>query len=325
MSKGFAFFWVIFIGYFIFVHPAIIYYGTGYENVDLSNVSPNTAFAMLALSGALWFTVGALSLWILLRYTYFAKRNMRSLQRDGMRLQAKVVEVKEMKTGNSKSVLKTLVLELLNLQGETIQHSMSFTDSKPELQRYRVGSICYLRVDPSFGKIPSVVLEDGIGKVNVVLPLVWILFVASALYYFWFSYQLESAGYGWRFLSLWHPLVIIPACCLFFPGIIFGLIKFVFMKKMNLGSERTILRFKGKKALASITRAEQTGTLINDQPEIRFQVEFLDVAGKKVSGEIKKIVSLIDVAQVRGQKRAFVFYDPSNPQFVAFEEDINRQ
>ena len=97
------------------------------------------------------------------------------------------------------------------------------------------------------------------------------------------------------------------------------------MKFMNMGGEMEFLKFKGKKTLASITRAEQTGTLINDQPEIRFHVEFLDGAGRKVSAQIKKIVSLIDVAQVRSQKEAFVFYDPSNAQSVAFEQDINKQ
>lgn len=325
MLRGFSFFWTIFIGYFIFVHPAIIYYSTGYENVDLSTVSPNTALAMLALSGTLWFIVGGLSLWILLRYTYFALRNIRILLRDGVRLRSKVVSVTLLKGASSKSVPKTIVLELVNLEGETIRHSMSFNDSKPEQERYKVGSICYLRVDPSFTKLPSVLLEESFVKVNWVLPLVWLLFVASAIYYFQFSYQLESAGYGWRFLSFWHPLIIIPACCIFFPGVIFGLIKFVFMKKMNMGREMEFLKFNGKKVLASITGVEQTGTLINDQPEIRFHVEFLDGAGRKVSAQIKKIVSLIDVAQVRSQKEAFVFYDPSNPQSVAFEQDINKQ
>jgi len=97
------------------------------------------------------------------------------------------------------------------------------------------------------------------------------------------------------------------------------------MKKMNMGGKVEFLKFKGKRALASITRVEQTGTMINDQPEIRFHVEFLDGAGRNVSAQIKKIVSLIDVAQVRSQKEAFVFYDPNNTQTVAFEEDISKQ
>lgn len=325
MLRGFSFFWIIFIGYFIFVHPAIIYYSTGYESVDLSTVSPNTALSMLALSVTLWLIVGCLSLWVLLRYTYFAQRNIRILLRDGVRLRTKVVGVTLLKGASSKSVPKTIVLELVNLEGETIRHSMSFNDSKPEQQRYQVGSICYLRVDPSFTKRPSVLLEESLVKINWSLPLVWLLFVASAIYYFQFSYDLESAGYGWRFLSFWHPLIIIPACCLFFPGILYGLIKFVFMKKMNMGGKVEFLKFKGKRALASITRVEQTGTMINDQPEIRFHVEFLDGAGRNVSAQIKKIVSLIDVAQVRSQKEAFVFYDPNNTQTVAFEEDISKQ
>jgi len=207
------------------------------------------------------------------------------------------------------------------LEGETIRHTMSFTDSKPHENRYQVGKVLYLRVDEDFKHKPYVALEESFSRINGWVFLLWAAFLGAVLYYFQFSYTLESAGYGWRFLTFWHPLIIVPLCALFFPGVIFAFLKFLIFKKMNIGKEATVLKFKGKKTLAKILDAQQTGTQINDQPEVRFNIQYTNQHGQAVVTKITKIVSLIDVGSVKAVHEKEIFYDPNNPKNVAFVED----
>ncbi|TDS14890.1 hypothetical protein [Sphingobacterium paludis] len=322
MRKGFGIFWLLFFLYFIFAHPAIIYYNTEFRNTNLDLVNPNFALFNLALSFMLWAAVFTIAIWLILRYTVVAKRNLKKLLNTGKRLQGEIVEVKPLKSAHAKFKTQTIVLKLANLAGETIWHSMSFTDTKPEENRYQVGKMCYLRVDPKFETSPYVVLEESLVSVSWFLMVVWCMFLAAVLYYFTFSYDLENGGFGWRFLSTWHPLVVIPACIIFFPGIIFLILRYVVFKKMNIGPEATVLKFKGKRALASIGQIEQTGTSINDQPEVRFHVQFHDAHGNLHTPTIKKIVSLIDLGTIKNSKEKMLFYDPENPKRVVFEEDL---
>jgi len=322
MRKGFGIFWLLFFLYFIFAHPAIIYYNSEFRNTNLDHVDPNTALFNLAISFILWTAVFTIAIWLIIRYCFIAKKNIKKLANVGKRLQGEIVEVKLLKSPNAKSESKTIVLKLANLEGETIWHRVSFTDNKPEQNRYQVGKTCYLRVDPTFKTSPYVVLEEGLVSINWFLIVVWCMFITVVFYYFTFSYDIENGGYGWRFLSISHPLVTIPACIIFFPGILFLIFRYIVFKKMNIGPEKTILKFKGKKALASIRNVEQTGTSINDQPEVRFHVQFYDAHGNLHTPTIKKIVSLMDLGTIKNSKEKMLFYDPENPKRVAFEEDL---
>ena len=322
MRKFFGIFWGLFAGYFVFVHPAIIYYSVGFDTKNLAEVNPVKALCYLGLSAFLWVFVFALSLRIIIKYTFIAQRNINQLNQSGKRLSGQIVESKQISKPNSGRNTKAVLCEFKNLQNEKIRHRMQINDAKPQENRFRVGNQINLRVDERFKKNPYVIIEGTQSRINWIFFVLWFFLVAGVVYYGYFSYQLENRGYGWRFLSLEHPLIV-SAGVLIFMFLIFGSVgKLFVLTKTNTATTTLSLKFRGKKAIASIINARQTGTYINEQPEVAFKIQFADACGKVHETELKKIVSLMEIGTVGTEKERTVFYDPQAPQKVMFEQDL---
>lgn len=321
--RFFKYFWILFFLYFIFVHPAIIYYGTDFQDVNLSRVNPKESFVYLALSVVLWSSIFGFSFYLLMKYSFIKQKNISQIIKTGVRLPARIIEVRPLTSVNKKIESKTVLLEFDNLEGERVWQKMDINDSRPLESRFEVGKTLYLRVDENLKRSPFFVLEDIRTKINLIPYIVWIVFLLGVLYYYNYSYDLENAGYGWRFLSFSHPLISSAGFLILFSGIFYLIFKFLILKKLNIGKESVILKFRGLKAYAKIIRAEQTGTYINEQPEIQFDIEFTDYTGNMHRTKIRKIVSLVDVGSVKLETEKEIFYDKRNPDSVMFEEDIN--
>ncbi|MGG5507307.1 MULTISPECIES: hypothetical protein [unclassified Myroides] len=323
MRKAFGLFWVLFFLYFIFVHPAIIYYGSEYQSHQLDAVNPTEALVYLGLSIALWGVVFAVLLYLIFKYTIQSKRNIAQINQTGKRLEARIVQASRSMVFKHKEVLKSLVLALPNLEGESIRHTLEVRDARPEERRFEEGKRLHLRVDPTFTQQPYVVVEGAKGYVNAWFFVAWLLFLTGIIYYYSYSYQVESQGYGWRFLTLSHPLVSSAGFLILFTGIIYVIVKFLFFRKMNIGTSTLALKFRGKRANGTVVQVRQTGTYINEQPEVRFDVEYMDNTGVLHQVVLKKIVSLLDVGNVKNQTTCVLFYDPKQPQKAKFEQDVN--
>lgn len=319
----FKYFWILFFLYFIFVHPAIIYYGTDFRNVDLSKADPEKSLIYLVLSFVLWSFIFCFSFYLLMKYSFIKQKNISQIIKNGVRLPARIIEIRPQKSFNKKIDLKTVFLEFDNLEGEKVWQKIDVSDSRPQENRFEVGKTLYLRVDENLKKSPLFVLEDIRTKINAIPYILWIVFLLGVLYYYNYSYNLESAGYGWRFLSFEHPLISIAGFLIFFSGIFYLILRFFIFKKLNIGKEPVILKFRGLKTYAKVIQVEQTGTYINEQPEIQFDIEFTDHTGRIRRAKIRKIVSLVDVGSVRLDTEKEIFYDKKNPDSVMFEEDIN--
>src|SRR5690606_6751385 len=96
-----------------------------------------------------------------------------------------------------------------------------------------------------------------------------LLLLAVAGYYV-FSYYYEGNGTGWRFLTFWHPLVLCPVILHVYRGGLSALLK------MFVGDPEDLLRLKyyGRKATAQVLSASQTGTYVNTQPQVWFELEY---------------------------------------------------
>src|SRR5690606_9434242 len=111
---------------------------------------------------------------------------------------------------------------------------------------------------------------------------------------FIFHYTMFSNGNGWRFISLWHPWVMTPFLGLLLFNVtgIFG--RFFGGKQEH---EENLLLY-GKKTTAIVQRADQTGTYINEQPQIKYILQYADDKGKPHVVTLKKIVLLTDLHRV---------------------------
>lgn len=90
---------------------------------------------------------------------------------------------------------------------------------------------------------------------------------------------------------------------------------------MNPDIENTDMKIFlwGKQATATITKASQTGLMINDQPMIQFNLNYKDESGQIHFVQFKKIVLLTEMDRVKLRKREILYLE-DEPQKIAFIE-----
>ena len=74
--------------------------------------------------------------------------------------------------------------------------------------------------------------------------------------------------------------------------------------------------------MAKLVKASQTGTYINEQPMIRFDVEYTDNRHHVHRGSLKKVIGLLEL-DITKQEQIEIFYLPENPSQIAFASDLN--
>lgn len=323
MNKIFTYFWMFLVFYFIFVHPAVTYYVYSYPNTHLEADDPQKGLLYFTLSAILWLSVFCSGLYLLMKYTVFSQKRIREIRTNGTRLPAQVIDVKRSKTGRQRKESKHLSLEFDNLQGETVHQTVVLNDSGVEKKSYEVNETVYLKVDETFEKPPYFVLEDNTcPKIKWQPFALWIAFLIGVLFYYNYSYDLENAGYGWCFLTLEHPLISSAGTIILFAVVFYLAFKFIISKNLTIGKESVILKFRGRKAIAKIIQAKQTGTYINEQPKMKFTITFEDKEGVVHQTTIKKIVKQSELYQFVNGAEIAIFYDPENTDSALFEDDV---
>src|SRR5690606_39158230 len=312
-----------YILFFIFIFPMIFEYvpmlGGGAGVAGYRYSSP--IMAIIYLSGGLI----AWSLFIIWYYRSFIKpmnqeyNNVASVLRDGVRVKAHIESVHVLEETPSYKTVE-LELSMKNLSGTTILYPYEINDTKPYENRYPIGKSLDMRIDPQI-RSPYILPEHIQVERNNTFKIYFLGFVCLVIFcvaYLVFSYWLQSNGAGWRFLHFWHPWVTIPLWGLFFGWLIMGV---VVGGLFGENEDEVELIFKGKEAAANVLKAEQTGTYINELPEIKFEIEFSDQHGITHRSSFKKIVNLMDLHQV-GQKDRVILYLPEDPQKTMLADRI---
>lgn len=319
MKKFTRYFWGVFFFYFIFIHGAIIYYASN-SGTDISGNDPDTAQIAFIICVALWISIFAGFFYWIYKRTFVSQRNILEILRSGIRLEGKILESKILNSSRKSMEKRELTLSLQNLKDEPILHKMEVLDSKPHQQRFTVGNSVAIRVDSGFTKTPFWVLEGIQAKISHRLFVIWFLSLIAIMGYFVVVYNLESNGQGWQFFSFWHPLMISAVSIYVFGGIFY----MIFTKILGKfkGRNGIKLKFAGRKTLAKILHISQTGTYINNQPQVKFNLEYKDHLGRTRLAELKKIVSLLDVGNLNQQTEKEIFFLEEDPAQIAFAEDL---
>ncbi|HEY8960535.1 hypothetical protein [Chitinophaga sp.] len=315
-------FWLIYMLFFAVPFPMLIYYNTEYGIVDENGgTRPWLALALLAISVVLWLILvqGWFRRWIIL--PFIMRRNILRLLKEGVRKDARIKSSKELPAAGKDVETREIVCSLQNFVGTEITEQLEVNDTKPELHRYDEGKTIRLLIDDKLKAVPHLTL-DGVtvgmkaGRLITSL-LAWLLIVSAIAGYYVYSYQLENFGRGWRFLEFYHPLVLCPFILLV------GRISFGKLIRLFIGGPGNGLQLKyyGIRTDAQIVSAEQTGTYINEQPQVRFELRYQDNLGKTHTASLKKIVPLLDL-NITKQESIPVFYLKEDPTQVAFASDI---
>lgn len=311
-------FWGLFIAYFIFVHPCIIYYGTGLKSpYQLAQSSPYRSIAYLFLSIFLWSLC-----WMSLAYamvlSLFSKiKSIRYLQHYGKSIPIVIKKVRKIKDGEWPVL--SIQFELKNFAGTMIEDSLVMKDQYPERNRFIEGARLQLLVDEALQRRPYCILQDSDYKVSMINVLirtaVLLLCGAGIASYYYYAYQQENMGYGWRFLSFSHPLLLIPIIAIFVVLVLY----LIFIKLLNTRKNPYLL-YKGRKTIAEVLSLKQTGTTVNESHLIRIDLRFHDERGTTHEVSTKKLVSPLEMSQFSAQKEISIFYLPAHPQRIELEE-----
>jgi len=325
MKRGLTIFWKLYMLFFAIPFPMILYYNINseYDINGLEDKNPWVALGILAVSVLAWLIllIAYFKSWVLM--VFVAKRNMEKIKAEGVHREAEILKAVQLKSPLPGYESYGLSLSFKNLAGTEIVQQMNVNDSKPHERRYEAGKRVDLMIDKEVKHVPYLIFATAEVSIKVTrlvfIILGWIFLFAAVTAYYIFSYQYESQGAGWRFMSFGHPLFICPVVLLFYRfigGLIFNRIGGASM------NEAILLKFKGLKTTAKLISANQTGTYINEQPMVRFELEFTDSSGQIHRASLKKIVNLLDLGTTK-QETVDIFYLKDNPECIAFARDLN--
>lgn len=313
-------FWKAYMLFFIVVFPMIMYYPmTGFETDSSSRnlTDPYWAIAYLLLALVLWVAVIVWyynrSIRSIFRYREQAERLMRT----GKRIDGEIVSSTLVREMEGAEVLD-LRIKLNNLSGTPVEVTLNDIVHPDEKTPFRIGSRMRLRVDPELGE--PWILPDGTefeyNKREIMLQ--YLAFAAIIVFFFaylGFSYAIQSRDYGWRFLTFYHPLITIPFSAFFYSSLILGVTKM--FRPGATGSEEARFLLYGKKAEATMLNVSQTGTYINEQPQVKFVMSYADDTGRNHKVSFRQIVNLLEMHTL-SQKQREILYLPEDPLKVKF-------
>ncbi|WP_118973228.1 hypothetical protein [Taibaiella koreensis] len=317
-------FWAIYTLGFTVALPTFLYYTAD----DLPNAGPlpgqsaAASFFYLGLGALLWLIAIVLYGRFFLLQTVWGKRKLLRTIDKGISIPARIKEKTVKKVRGGMEVLD-LNLSFTNLSGTPVTARYELNDARPAERRFEPGSSLDLRAYDDGNEIhllPATVQVSVRLWAVVIYTLGFLLILAFALGYPLWSYQWESQGYGWRFLKLWHPWLLVLAINL---GCVFLLrLFFLFLSKATGSASQLKWALYGIRTTATITDYRQTGLTINDQPQIQFEVHFTDKWGARQQATHKEIVTLVDLHRLQtGDKE--IIYLPDKPLAFLFYENLS--
>nr|WP_067063693.1 hypothetical protein [Mucilaginibacter sp. L294] len=323
MKRGFPIFWMLYALFFAIPFPMILYYGIKSGNpLDIEGADPWLSLGLVALSAVFWIIVlaGFYRKWVLQAFS--AKRNIDCLKKNGVHREARILESVNLSNPNAGYNTYELSLSFKNLVGSEIIQKASVNDMKSYEHRFEAGKRVGLLIDKEVKHIPYFIFENSEASIHkgkmALINLGWLLLLMVVAGYYIYSYLSESEGMGWRFMSFGHPLLVCPAVLLFY-RILANLIE---GKLSGVPANAPLIKFKGIRTTAKQLAANLTGTYINEQPMVNFELEFVDHQNHTHRASIKKIVSLLDLDSTK-QKTADIFYLQGDPRKIAFANDLD--
>lgn len=300
-------FWFGFTAFFVFVFPLFFIY-TGHF---LS--SPIFATISLVIGTILWF--------IFIIRTYIQtivvplkqQHEMRSVINEGQLRQGTVERKILRKKLKDDQQLVDIIVGFENLSGTYVKQNLEFIDTKPHQQRYEEGRHLNLRLSKT-GRSPGILLADTkvyfSWKSGFLACSFLIIYMIGTFFFSLLPIQQRT----WlRFLALWHPWVLTP----FLGLLLFNLKNVVGIFLSGDAKIEEKLTLWGKKVMAEVQSVEETGISFNDQPQVKYTLEFVDEKGKTHVVSIRHMVPLTELHQL-GAKTKEILYLPEDPQCITF-------
>ncbi|EOW2137420.1 hypothetical protein N5C16_14290 [Stenotrophomonas sp. GD03908] len=315
--KAYLWFWGAFLLFFALPFPCILYFGTSWPVALVDRSAPWLALLLLALSLNAWLALLLAFLHTLLLGPPRALHRVHSILADGEPRDALIEHAEQTGVQVRGFAQWKLQLSFQNLSGTPIREQLLVVDSKPQLHRFEVGRHIDARLNRMPGAFPNVVLDGAQPELNVaslwrrsIGAAIGIVLVAAA---YVAAYRLQSEGLGWTFLSFGHPLLVCP---LVLCGYILGLR--LLGRLLQADARGDALKYRGIGVEARVLKVRQTGTYLNEQPQVEFQLEYTDRDGDMQRASVRRFIPLIDLANIP-REHVTLLYDPDDHGNVRLE------
>ena len=313
-------FWSLYTLGFTVALPTFLYYNEGWGQQPQE--SAGTAFLYLGLGIVSWLVAIGLYSRFFIKVVFTDKLRLERTAREGTTIIAKII--RKVQTGVIRdAVTLELRLAFSNVAGTHVELPYELNDGRPFEKRFEEGNTIEMSAGINGREalfVPKS-LEVSRNKGMVILySAIFFLLLAAAIGYPIFSYRLESQGAGWRFLRLSHPWISVPLINI---GVgIFIMLLMGFIGKASGAPEQPLhMVMYGIKTTATVLNFKQTGTYINEQPQVQFEIEYTDPQNNRHKTVYKKIVSLLDIHKLDCGPKEIMFL-PDKPERIVFYEDL---
>ena len=99
-------------------------------------------------------------------------------------------------------------------------------------------------------------------------------------------------------------------------GILYFVLSRTLFPLLQISKMKRRLMNEGVEADAVLLNMEQTGLYINNQPQIKLQVQVQPLTGRNFVSEVREVLTLIDLSQLRIGSTLKVKYNPVNNKEV---------
>lgn len=285
--------------------------------IPVIRTTPYVATALLVLGVILWLV----QTYMISKFITIPRKQAkqhRRVQRSGKAVQAEVLASDHDGLIDDEPSKKTL-LRFTNLVGSQVKIYIHLVDTKEHEKRLEPGKEITIKLNQN-GFEPPFTVGKGEYETSP-RPWIWLWLIFNLLYmvgFFLLSYYLQSNGFGWRFLNPFSPWLWAPVLGIFIINFLlktFGsqdiITEFYPLQSFRSNKNFGELLLYGKTTQGEIINFSQTGTYINEQPQVRFDVHFSDEWGDLLSKEFKQIIPLTDLHELK-KGEAEVIYLPSD-------------
>ncbi|MGX7139919.1 hypothetical protein ACWOBX_00340 [Facklamia languida] len=290
---------IILIVFFMYIFPIF------FLSLPVVRTTPIVATVLLVIGVILWLAQTYMISKFITIPKKLAKQHKR-VQRSGKAVQAEVLAWEHDGLIDD-DPSKKLLLSFTNLVGSQVKTYMHLVDTKEHEKRFEPGKEITIKLNQK-GFEPPFTVGEGEYETSP-RPWIWFWLIFNLLYmvgFFLISYYFQSDGFGWRFLNPFSPWLWAPIVGIFSISVLlnsFGsqdiITEFYQLKSLHSVKDFGELLLYGKTTQGEIVNYSQTGTYINEQPQVRIGVHFLNEQGDLISKKFKQIIPLTDLHQLK--------------------------
>ncbi|WP_141673217.1 hypothetical protein [Allomuricauda sp. CP2A] len=272
-------------------------------------------------------------LYKLMRYCFFRPLALWKSQKSSS-VPAKNATILSVNTlQNGKFPLLELDLLFENFSGYPVQDKIRLMDKKPHLKRFRKDDTMRILLDS--GKKPGNPIFPETGEYRIsMMQILFYSFLTIA--YVAGCYLLMGEAISRIRASPAHYEAIFfnsteEGSVTFIVAVLILVFLYFLLKRLGLltskkaKSQNWDLLYYGLGTSAAVKQYENTGTLVNNNPVVKFTYTYPDQRGQIIEGSDKKVLGKLEIAGLPDMHELEIMYMPNSPHISRLAENLQKQ